>query len=106
MQNSIAPKPTTRVTFKHREWNVIPDTTRPNCFTLKETKTGKLLGTFVLPKEGNLTVLNLISAAPELEDIAEMYHDHMEGGKMEESMAFEIVSEVLSRLNATPCSKN
>ncbi|MEM9687238.1 MAG: hypothetical protein AAF934_10005 [Bacteroidota bacterium] len=103
---TIAPKPTTQVTFKHREWDVIPDTAHPHCFTLKEIRTGKLLGTFILPKGGNPTLLNLISAAPELEDIAEMYHDHMEGGEMQESMVFEIVSEVLGRLNATSYTKN
>lgn len=87
--------------LKHRDWHIIPDTHHANRFNLAETKTGKVLGTLVLPKSGDTTFLNLIACAPELEDIAEMYHDHMLGGPMEKSMVFATVKEILARLDTT-----
>lgn len=37
----------------------------------------------------------LIAAAPQLLQIAEMFHDHMVGNEMERTMVFNIVSKVL-----------
>lgn len=37
----------------------------------------------------------LMETAPKLRQIAEMYHDHMLGNKMENTMIFEIVKDVL-----------
>ncbi len=37
----------------------------------------------------------LMEAAPKLRQIAEMYHDHMLGNKMEHTMIFDIVKDVL-----------
>ena len=87
--------------LKHRDWHIIPDTRYTNHFSLEETKTGKVLGTLVLPKSSDTALLNLIGCAPELEDIAEMYHDHMLGGPMEKSMVFTTVQEILTRLDTT-----
>ena len=88
---------TTETLFKHREWRVIPDTVNPNWFKLEEIKTGKVLGCFVLPEDGDPTLLNRIAAAPELEDIAEMFRDTMIGNKAEKTMVFSLVMEVLQR---------
>ena len=87
---------TTETLFKHREWRVIPDTVKPNLFKLEEIKTGKMLGTFTLPKDGDPTLLNLIAAAPELQDIAEMFRDSMIGNKSQ-TMIFSLVEQVLER---------
>ena len=38
----------------------------------------------------------LIAAAPQLLQIAEMFHDHMVGNEMERTMIFNIVSKVLN----------
>lgn len=82
--------------FNHRDWHIIPSN-NPNCFELK-TKTGNTLCTLAFNKGCNTSLLNLIASAPELQDIAEMYHDHMLGGQMQHSMVFDIVREILSRL--------
>ncbi|MEM9687666.1 MAG: hypothetical protein AAF934_12215, partial [Bacteroidota bacterium] len=47
----------------------------PNCFSLEEVKTAKLLMHFVLYQNGDPKLLNRIACTPELEDIAEMYQD-------------------------------
>lgn len=85
-------------TFKHRDWNLIPDAAHSNYFDLKETKTGRVLGRFILPESSDPTLLNLIASAPELQDIAEMYHDAMVGNGAEKTMVFAIVTEVLHRV--------
>ena len=83
--------------FKHREWRVIPDETHPNCFKLQEIKTGKVLGSFVLAEGSDPELLNLIACAPELQDIAEMYRDHMIGKNAQNTMVFSMVIQTLER---------
>lgn len=89
----------TTMTFKHRDWDFIPDVITPNRFNVKENKTGKILGTIILPENCDTTFLNLIGCAPELQDIAEMYRDKMKGSKEEKTMVFSIVMEVLQRIH-------
>ncbi len=89
--------PQTKMAFNHRDWRITPAKDNPNCFDLKTT-TGNLLCTLAFPKDCNTSLLNLIALAPELQDIAEMYHDHMLGGQMQKSMVFDIVQEILNRL--------
>ena len=93
---------TTTTTLKHQEWNVALDIIHPKNFILKEDKTGKILATIILPEDSNPedsdpTLLNLIASAPELQDIAEMFQDHMQGGPMEKTMIFSTVIQVLER---------
>ena len=88
-------KTTMEMTFNHRDWRVIPDPIDPNCFTLEDIKTGEILGTVLLAENSNPGLLNLIASAPELQDIAEMYHDHMIGKEAEKTMVYTIVKQVL-----------
>ena len=85
------------MTFKHRDWRIIPDTIYPNCFNLEETATAKVLGRFVLPKDSDPGLLSLIAAAPELQDIAEMFRNSMIGNKAQKTMVFSVVTEILQR---------
>lgn len=89
---------TNTIAFNHRDWSFIPDSITPNCFSMEENRTGKILGTIILPESGDNTFLNLIGCAPELEDIAEMFRDHMEGSPMERTMVFSLVMDVLHRI--------
>lgn len=84
--------------YKYGNWRIIPDATAPDCFSLKEATTGKVLGSFVLFDRNNTPLLNLIACAPELEDIAEMFHDHMLGGPMQKTILFSLVQDLLNRL--------
>ena len=82
------------------EWHIVPDVVKPNCFNL-ETTTGNIVCSLAFPEHdnnANITLLNLVVSAPELQDIAEMYHDTMLGNKAEKTMVFSIVSEVLDRV--------
>lgn len=84
-------------TFKHRDWSFVPDVITPNQFNLEEIKTGKVLGRFILPEGSNSTLLNLIASAPELQDIAEMFRDHMIGTNAQKTMVFSMVMQILER---------
>ncbi len=88
---------TSKTKFKHREWHIIPVGGNPNDFSIKTT-TSIVVCELSFPKSCNMSFLNLIASAPELHDIVEMYHDHMLGGKMQKTMVFNMVSEVLQRL--------
>lgn len=86
--------------YNYREWHIVPDAAAPNCFTL-ETATGNIVCSLAFPGKNNSTtptLLNLIASAPELQDIAEMYRDSMTGNKAEKTIIFNIVSEVLNRV--------
>ena len=88
---------TIKTEFKHREWHIVPDAVNPNRFNL-ETAMGSIICTLAFPESCNTSFLNLIASAPELEDIAEMYQESMTGSRAEKSMIFDIVRNVLSRL--------
>ena len=79
-----------------REWCILPDSLHPERFRLWNSK-GELLCTFFVhqPKPG---LLNCIAAAPELQDIAEMFRDHMLGSAMHHTMLFTLVQNLLNRL--------
>ena len=83
--------------FNHRDWHSTPSESHPGLFDLK-TNTGDLLCLLTFPKGCNTSLLKRIASAPELQDIAEMYHDHMLGGPMQRSMVFTTVCEILNRL--------
>lgn len=90
-------KRSTETTFKHREWQIVPDAIHGHCFNLEEVKTGKLLAALILPEGSNSRLLSLIASAPELQDIAEMYQQSMTGSRAENSMLFSMVTQVLQR---------
>lgn len=98
---SVVTKTATKTELNHRDWHITPSETTPNSFDLK-TKKGNTLCTLAFPKDCNISLLNLIASAPELQDIAEMYHDYMLG-KAEKSMVFNIVKEVLNRTKYQSC---
>lgn len=76
-----------QMTFKHRQWRVIPDATYPNCFSMEKTQTTKVWTHFVLYGSDNIKLLNRIACAPELKHIAEMYQDTSIGKHTKKSVA-------------------
>ena len=94
MENNL---PETTLLIKEWQWRIVPDEGRPDYFNLEEAKTGKVLGTFILPEDSDPKLINLIASAPELQDIAEMSRDHMIGNSMEKTMVFSLVMQVLER---------
>lgn len=95
--DTLAP---TKTEYNYRAWHIVPDTVTPNRFKL-ETASGNIVCTLAFPENNNAAhspFLNLIASAPELQHIAEMYHDAMVGNPSERSMIFTIVCKVLNRV--------
>ncbi|MEM9687789.1 MAG: hypothetical protein AAF934_12860, partial [Bacteroidota bacterium] len=88
----------TATALKHREWQLIPNGSRPDWFDMKDTKTAKILGTFALSEGSDTTLLNLIASAPKLEHIAKTYYKYLSGSTPKGSIVFAVVKEVLRRL--------
>ncbi|MEM9687795.1 MAG: hypothetical protein AAF934_12890 [Bacteroidota bacterium] len=88
----------TATTLKHREWQLIPNGNRPDWFDLGEIETSKVLGTFVLPEDGDSKTLDCIASAPKWEHIAKTYYKHLSGSTPKGSIVFAVVKEVLRRL--------
>ena len=84
--------------FKHRDWQLIPNGSRPDWFDLEDTKKAKILGTFLLPEGGDFKALYRIVSAPKLERIAKTFRDTMAGSPAKESILFSVVTEVLRRI--------
>ena len=78
-------------------WQLLPLSGQARRFLLNHRDTGTVC-TLTFPIRYNPKLLRLIAAAPELEDIAEMYRDEMLGSDRQHTMIFEIVSRVLHRL--------
>ncbi|MEM9687607.1 MAG: hypothetical protein AAF934_11900 [Bacteroidota bacterium] len=93
----ILAKTTEKKQYSHKAWDSVP-AKKPNCFDLKTTATGAVVCTISFPETCDSKLLNLIAAAPELYQIAEMYHDFMLGNEAEKTMVFSIVKTVLSRV--------
>ena len=79
------------------EWHIVPVKRNSKAFSIKN-KEGSVVCKLIFPEEPDSTCLNLIACAPELEDIAEMFHDHMYGGQMQESIVFTIVRKMSDHL--------
>jgi hypothetical protein len=79
----------------YSSWKAVPCKEQPNSFIL-ETKDGKEVCTLVFNDPAQSGYARLIAAAPELEDIAEMFHDHMLGSRMKQGMIFDIVKQTLT----------
>lgn len=85
-----------------QEWQMVPVPGYPDCFVLEETRTGKVLGRFMLAEGSNPAFLNLIASAPELQIIAEMYRIAMKDRRAKNDMLFSMITEIFQRIKQ-PC---